>query len=126
MIGKGSILVIDDTLANLKLMIATLTAAGYEVRPLLDPTRAVEVALIEKPDLILLDIAMPVIDGYTVCRNLKAQWLLREVPIILVSAQGEPLDNARIRSVGADDFAGKPLNLDELLLKVNRLITRSG
>jgi CheY-like chemotaxis protein len=103
-------------------MIATLSAAGYEVRPVRDPSRAVTAALLEKPDLILLDVAMPEMDGYAVCRQLKAQPELKAIPIILVSAQGEPLDNARIKSVGADAFIGKPFNLDDLITKVHDIL----
>ncbi|MDX1993402.1 MAG: response regulator [bacterium] len=68
----ANILVIDDTVANLKLMTATLTDVGFEVRPLLDPQKAVEAALLDKPNLVLLDIAMPHIDGYMVCRSFKS------------------------------------------------------
>jgi DNA-binding response OmpR family regulator len=117
-----SILVIDDTPANLKLMIAIIAGAGYEVRPLRDPKMAVEAALLEKPDLILLDIAMPDLDGFALCRHFRNEPALRAVPIILVSAQGEPLDGARVAEVGADDFVGKPLNLDELLAKITDLM----
>jgi DNA-binding response OmpR family regulator len=119
---RPNILVVDDTMANLKLMVAVISDAGFEARPIRDPRQALRAALLNPPDLVLLDIAMPEMDGFEVCRQFREQPALRAVPILLVSAQGEPLDKGRIRHVGADDYIGKPLNLDDLMIKVNTLL----
>ena len=83
---KGDILVVDDTPANLRLLSRMLNEQGYQVRPVLDGQLALAAARAKTPDLILLDIRMPDMDGYQVCENLKAETSTKDIPIIFISA----------------------------------------
>src|SRR4028119_246030 len=88
---KADILVVDDTVANLRLLVNILVEQGYKVRPASNGTMALK-ARTEPPDLILLDIVMPNMDGYEVCAQLKADELTREIPVSFISAISEVLD----------------------------------
>jgi CheY-like chemotaxis protein len=89
---KADILVVDDTVANLRLLVNILVEQGYKVRPASNGTMALSSARTEPPDLILLDIVMPNMDGYEVCAQLKADELTREIPVSFISAISEVLD----------------------------------
>jgi putative two-component system response regulator len=86
MTDKGKILAVDDTPASLKLLTGILKSEGYEVRPAISGELALQAATNIPIDLVLLDIRMPGMDGYEVCRRLKAQSSMRDVPVIFVSA----------------------------------------
>ncbi|MFZ4815139.1 MAG: response regulator [Phototrophicaceae bacterium] len=122
MTERASILIVDDTPANLKLLIATLEEVGYETLPLTDPRQALEVALRQQPDLVLTDISMPYMNGLELCAQFHTHPMLQHIPMILVSAQGEPIDAARAAHVGAVDYMNKPLDLDMLLYKVQQVL----
>lgn len=112
------ILVVDDTLANLRVLTMLLETAGYAVRGIQTPVLALQSALSEPPALVLLDIRMPVMDGFEVCRRLKANSLTRGIPVIFVSALSETADRVRGYEVGAADFIGKPFERNEILARV--------
>lgn len=115
---KGRILVVDDTPASLKLLTSLLKAEGYEVRSAISGELALYSATSNPPDLILLDIRMPEMDGFEVCRCLKAQAETRDVPIIFVSSLSEIDEKVEGFELGAVDFVTKPYQREELLLRV--------
>jgi putative two-component system response regulator len=120
-------MVVDDTLANLQLLAEMLKDHGYEARPVPSGRVALRAAAHEPPDLILLDISMPDLDGYEVCRRLKADPRLAPIPVIFISAHNETLDKTRAFTCGGVDYVTKPVQFDELQarlethLKIRRL-----
>src|SRR4051812_29525371 len=88
-IQKGNILVVDDTPASLKLLAGMLKDNGYRVRPVPSGKLALEAAIAEPPDLVLLDITMPEMDGYAVCEHLKQHPDLKKIPVLFISALTE-------------------------------------
>ncbi len=127
MANKSKILVVDDTLASLKLLSDILKAEGYEVRSAICGELAVESAINNPPELVLLDISMPGMDGFEVCRRLKAHPNTRYVPVIFVSALSDTDEKVQGFGLGAVDFVTKPYQREELLarvgthLEINRL-----
>lgn len=115
---QGNILAIDDTPASLRLLTDILKAEGYEVRSAINGLIALRYAFQHPPDLILLDIRMPELDGFEVCRQLKAQENTRDVPIIFVSSATETHEKVHGFKVGAVDFVTKPYQREELLARV--------
>ncbi len=118
MINTGKILVVDDTSASLKLLSDLLKAEGYEVRSAINGELAVNFATANPPDLVLLDILMPGMGGFEVCRRLKAHPDTRNVPIIFISALSEPDEKVQGFELGAVDFVTKPYQREELLARV--------
>ena len=106
---RPTLLVVDDTPANLNLL-AGLLNQDYRVKLATQGVRALELALREPPDLILLDVMMPEMDGYEVCRRLKADARTRDVPVIFVTAMSQPEDEARGFEAGGADFIHKPIS----------------
>lgn len=123
---KGDILIVDDTPNNLRLLSTLLQNHGYEARSVLSGEMALRAARSAAPDLILLDISMPLMDGYEVCRELKAHVNTREVPVIFISAFNEAMDKVRAFEVGGVDYITKPFQWAEVLVRVeNQLKIRS-
>ena len=114
-----SVLIVDDTPANLQLLAEMLRAHGYRSRVARSGMLALQAAQHEPPDLILLDIAMPEMDGYEVCARLKADARLRDVPVIFVSALTEPLDKIKAFRGGGVDYLTKPFNGEEVAARVH-------
>lgn len=117
-LSKGDIMIVDDTPANLQLLTSALSQEGYRVRPLMNGEMALQAAQLAAPDLILLDINMPELNGYEVCRRLKQNEELRKIPVIFISAHSTPLSYNQLVEAGAVDYIGKPVRLDEVLEKV--------
>lgn len=115
---KASILVVDDTPTNLRLLTDLLGKNGYNVRPAPSGHTALRSVASVLPDLILLDIMMPDLDGYEVCRRLKASELSCDVPVIFISAINETMDKVRAFNVGGIDYITKPFEPDEVLARV--------
>jgi diguanylate cyclase (GGDEF)-like protein len=115
---NGDILIVDDTPNNLRFLSTTLTEQGYKVRSVTDGLMALTVAQAAKPDLILLDIMMPNLDGYEVCQRLKANEQTRDIPVIFLSALDEVIDKVKAFSVGGVDYITKPFQLDEVLARI--------
>jgi signal transduction histidine kinase len=115
---KANILVVDDTVANLRLLVNLLAERGYKVRPASNGSMALSAALTEPPDLILLDILMPNMDGYEVCEQLKADEHTREIPVIFISAVSEVLDKVKAFAIGGVDYITKPFQVEEVLARV--------
>lgn len=114
----ASVLVVDDTAENLHLLAAMLTAHGFEVRPVTSGRQALQAARSAAPDVILLDISMPEMDGVEVCRRLKADEALREIPVIFLTALADPSAKAEAFAVGGADYVTKPFRIDEVLARV--------
>lgn len=116
------VLVVDDVPANVKLLEAKLSAEYYEVITAVNGQQAIDVALAEMPDIILLDVMMPVMDGFTACRKLKENAQLRHIPVIMVTALDQPSDRVQGLLAGADDFISKPIKNNPLFPRVRSLI----
>jgi len=120
--GQEKILVVDDNKPNVELLQAHLESAGYNVVTAYGGEEALEKAESEEPDMILLDIMMPRISGYEVCRRLKADPKSRVIPIVMVTALNELEDVEKGVDVGADDFLMKPINKLELIARVKSML----
>lgn len=116
--GKGEILVVDDTPANLKLLMDILMSHGYKVRPAVSGEQALAAVSMRQPELILLDIKMPGIDGYEVCRRLKSDVNTQEIPVIFISALDTLGDRVKGFELGAVDYITKPFQREEVLVRV--------
>jgi len=114
---QKKILVVDDTPANLDVVVEMISNR-HEVRVALDGPSALEIAAQERPDLILLDVAMPGMDGFETCRRLKAQAQLAAIPVIFLTAKHDPEDIMQGFALGAVDYVLKPFNLGELEARI--------
>lgn len=121
--GKGDILIVDDTLPNLRVLSSMLTEQGYEVRGAPNGAMALMIIEAEPPDLILLDVNMPGMDGYEVCQKIKANPQTQDIPVIFISALDEVLDKVKAFSVGAVDYITKPFQIAEVLVRVKNHLT---
>jgi signal transduction histidine kinase len=116
---KASILIVDDTIDNLRLMTSMLEQQGYEARPVPSGKLALKAVETDPPDLILLDINMPLMNGYDVCTLLRADERAKEIPVIFISALDEPMDKVRAFGVGGNDYLTKPLHYEEVFARVD-------
>ena len=119
----ADILVIDDTPENLALLSRMLTENGYKVRSVTKGLTGLRGAIAVPPDLILLDVKMPQIDGYEVCQKLKADERTRHIPVIFISASGDVLDKVKGFQVGGVDYITKPFKLEEVLARLQTHLT---
>ena len=115
---KKDILIIDDVADNLRVLSSLLTKHGYNVRKALNWQMALTACETVLPDLILLDIMMPEIDGYKVCQHLKASDLTADVPVIFISALDDVFDKVKAFGAGGVDYITKPFELEEVLVRV--------
>ncbi len=118
----GNILIVDDLPENLKLLSRTLKNAGHKVRAVTNGKLALKAINEQPPDLILLDINMPEIDGYQVCQQLKANPKTKNIPVIFLSALDEVFNKVKAFSVGGLDYIIKPFNLEEVLIRIQNQI----
>jgi C4-dicarboxylate-specific signal transduction histidine kinase len=116
---KETIMVVDDTPANLGLLSDLLSSAGYRVRPSPNGRLALRAAKNNPPDLILLDINMPEMDGFEVCHRLKSDEKLKSIPVLFISALTETQDKIRAFEAGGLDYITKPFQAEEVLARVN-------
>src|ERR687885_2650427 len=121
--NKGNILIVDDTPENLQVLSATLLERGHKVRGVINGKMAIRAARAGSPDLILLDIKMPEMDGYEVCMQLKADPKTSEIPVIFISALDEVLDKVTAFEVGGVDYIAKPFQCEEVLARVKNQLT---
>ncbi|MFB2838576.1 ATP-binding protein [Floridanema evergladense] len=115
---KGYILLVDDQPDNLRLLSTLLSERGYEPRGVISGQMAIKAARSSQPDLILLDILMPEMDGYETCEKLKSDEKTREIPVIFISAKDETIDKVRAFGLGALDYITKPFHVDEVLARI--------
>ena len=118
----GRILIVDDVVTNIKLLEAKLQREYYEIITATTGEQAIEMARTQSPDIILLDIMMPGLDGYEVCRQLKNDSVCFSIPIVMITALTDQEDRMRGLTAGADDFLSKPVNDVPLLARVRSLI----
>ena len=123
--AKGKILVVDDEIYIVHILDFSLGMEGYEVLTALDGEQALEKVRAEHPDLVVLDVMMPKLDGYETCRILKADETTRHIPIILLSAKGRNADQKVGYDVGADDYITKPFSPRKLVDRINALLGQS-
>ncbi len=121
---KGKILVVDDEPDIVKIVGIRLKASGYEVVTAMDGLQATNIAIIEQPDLIVLDINMPAGDGHTVAKRLKNSSKTCSVPIIFLTASTNPEDYKKAIDSGIVKYITKPFDAKELLAAVDDLVTR--
>lgn len=114
----GNILVVDDTAENLRLLSTMLTQRGYTPRCVINGKMALRACNSNPPDLILLDIMMPEMNGYEVCQHLKLEPKTREIPVIFISAKDEVFDKVNAFAVGAVDYISKPFQFEEVLARI--------
>lgn len=115
----ADILIVDDMPNNLRLLSQMLSEQGYKVRKALNGNWALRAVQSMPPDLILLDIQMPDLDGYEVCRQIKANQKTRDIPVIFISALDEAMDKVLAFEVGGMDYITKPFQIQEVLARVN-------
>jgi serine phosphatase RsbU (regulator of sigma subunit) len=113
------ILIVDDTPANIQTLSAILKEKGYQLSVATNGKQALQVLEKVKPDLILLDVMMPEMDGFETCRQIKKSEALRNIPIIFLTAKTETSDIVEGFEIGAVDYVGKPFNAHELLARIN-------
>ena len=116
--ANADILIVDDTPANLNVLSAILGKRGYRVRPAINGALALKAAQKAAPDLILLDVQMPGMDGYEVCRQLKADEQTRHIPVIFISALDDVLNKVEAFQAGGVDYITKPFQIEEVLARV--------
>jgi len=121
-VKKTRILVVDDELSIIKFLRANLESRGYEVLAAMDGGEALQTFEMELPDLVVLDIMMPKMDGFEVCRQLR-EW--SQIPIIMLSARGDESDKVKCLDLGADDYITKPFGASEVIARVRAVLRRT-
>ena len=120
--SKAKILVIDDDASSLELMEAMLVPNGYEIITTNDGSKAVAIIVEKKPDLILLDIMMPGLDGYSTLTKIKENKTISKIPVVMLTAMGFQLNKELALRFGAVGYITKPVDLPELLKTISRLL----
>lgn len=120
---QPEILIVDDTPNNLRFLSTMLLEQEYEVRKAINGSMALKSVQLEPPDLILLDIRMPDMNGYEVCKQLKAEEQSKEIPVIFLSALDAPMDKVMAFDVGGVDYITKPFQFEEVLSRVKTHLT---
>ncbi|MBR8838889.1 MAG: response regulator [Stigonema ocellatum SAG 48.90 = DSM 106950] len=120
---KGNILIVDDLIENLHVLTEILSKQGYKVRSVTNGKMALKTVCNNPPDVILLDIKMPDIDGYQVCSTLKAEEETSDIPIIFLSALNEVFDKVKAFEVGGVDYITKPFQTEEVIARIQTHLT---
>ncbi len=120
--SKGKILVVDDEIYIVHILDFSLGMEGYEVVTALDGEQALHKVKSDKPDLVVLDIMMPKLDGYETCKILKNDPETKNIPVILLSAKGRNVDQTMGFQVGADDYITKPFSPRKLVERINMIL----
>lgn len=120
------ILLVEDNEMNRDMLSRRLERKGYTVTCAVDGQQGLERARAERPDLILMDLSLPVLDGWEATRRLKADPDLRRIPVIALTAHAMASDEQQARAAGCDDYDTKPVELPRLLAKIEALLRRAG
>jgi two-component system alkaline phosphatase synthesis response regulator PhoP len=124
--AKGKILVVDDEVYIVQILEFSLSRIeGYEVITATDGEEALEKVREGRPDLVVLDVMMPRMDGYEACRRLKAEESTKDIPVILLSAKGRAMDQNKGFEVGADDYMTKPFSPRKLIEKIKTVLGKA-
>ena len=121
-VPKSRILVVEDNQDNMTLIVDVLNSLEYDVLQATDGLRGVEMAQELMPDLVLMDLSLPKMDGWTATRTIKAQEPLNHIPIIALTALAMKGDRERALEAGCDDYISKPINLQELASKLDEYL----
>jgi two-component system cell cycle response regulator DivK len=119
------ILVVEDQEDNMQILRDLLSSAGYEMIEAQDGEAAVRVAVSDRPDLILMDIQLPLLDGYEATRRIRADPAMRAIPIIVVTSYALSGDEAKARAAGCDGYVSKPYSPRQLLVKIREYLPKS-
>ena len=122
---RQKIMIVDDEMATLLPLKRSLEAEGYIVIEAVNGYEAIEKSKTELPELIVLDLMLPGIDGFDVCTQLKNDTLTEKIPVIMLTAKDEMRDKVEGLELGADDYVTKPFNLNELKARIRNILKRS-
>ena len=122
---KKKILVVDDEKALVSLVTLHMQMAGYEVFFANDGWSAIDICKRDKPDLVILDLMLPKLNGWEVCRRIKEDDSIKDIAVLMLSARSEVDDKVRGFNVGADDYVTKPFSPKELVARVKRILDRN-
>jgi CheY-like chemotaxis protein len=120
------ILIVEDNEMNRDMLSRRLKRRGFETAIAVDGEKGLEMVAAEKPDVILMDMGLPVLDGWEATRRLKAAEETRRIPVIALTADAMLGDRDKAFAAGCDDFATKPVDFDRLLQKIDDVLTRRG
>jgi DNA-binding response OmpR family regulator len=123
--AQKKILVVDDEKALVSLVALHMRTAGHDVLIAHDGWAAIDMCKRDKPDLIILDLMLPKLNGWEVCRRLRGDDATKDVMVVMLSARSDDVDKLRGFSAGADDYVTKPFSPRELVARVNRILARS-
>lgn len=118
--GKGNILVVEDNMDNFELVRFVLEQAGYDVLLAMNGREGVSAARLQKPDLILMDLSMPEMDGWTAAEKLKEDPVTRSIPLYAITAHTLPRDRYRALQAGCDGYISKPIHVESFLEMINK------
>lgn len=124
LLAAKKILVVDDEMDVTDLLAYTLKAKGFVVEAVNDPNRSIGIARTFLPDLVILDVMMPDLNGIQICRMLRADAKLKKVPVVFLTAKAEESDRIQGLEIGADDYICKPFSTKELVLRVQTILRR--
>lgn len=119
------ILVVEDDPKSMTLTRDMLKLSGYTTIEAIDGEQGIELARIRKPDLILMDIMMPKVDGYSACKAIKTDKVIKNIPVVMLTAVGYELNKKLAKQLGADGYITKPFSLQELVDTINSILTNS-
>jgi two-component system, cell cycle response regulator DivK len=122
----AKILIVEDNEMNRDMLSRRLARRGYQIVLAVDGGEGIAAATIESPDLILMDMSLPVVDGWEATRRLKAEPLTRAIPVIGLTAHAMAGDREKVIAAGCDDYDTKPVELPRLLQKIEALLARTG
>jgi len=122
--GMAKILLVEDNEMNRDMLSRRLTRQGYEVVLAQDGARGVAMATEERPDLVLMDMSLPVLDGWEATRRLKSDPATRVIPVIALTAHAMAADKEKALAAGCDDYDTKPIELPRLLEKITQLLSK--
>ena len=120
--GRATILVVDDVPENVRLLEALLAPRGYDVVSATDGTAALELAESAQPDLVLLDVMMPELDGFEVCQRIRSNPAWSGTRIIMLTAKGREVERDKGLTLGADEYVTKPFSTRELVARVKQML----
>jgi CheY-like chemotaxis protein len=123
MSANGPVLLVEDNELNREMLMRRLTRAGVEVIPAADGQEALDLMISEQPSVVLMDMNLPVLDGWTACRRAREDKRIRHIPIIALTAHAMESDRLNALQAGCDDYATKPVDFPDLLRKIDRLRT---
>ena len=119
-----TVLIIDDEPDNIELLTRRLVRRGFVVLSATSAEDGIAKAVVEQPDIVLMDIKMPIVDGFEATRRLKADPATKAIPVIALTNHAMQEDRDRAAAAGADEYETKPLDLDRLLAKIQTLVTK--